>query len=235
MRVHSSVMPPPVVVGDGLIFACQGDVFALDAADGSVRHRYGPRGVHRVASYGGRLYVATNHVDQHTVHALAVADGITLWRFAEPGRIQGPPVIGDRIVYASIVEGAVVALSAADGSLLWRHETGPLLFAEPHLAADRLYISAAVNQPAQPTVVALDARLGRVRWSAELPESSTVPLAAADNAVYAATHSGCAAFGASDGAQLWRQDLNALASQRRAGRRVFGAGRAGRGSLSELR
>jgi outer membrane protein assembly factor BamB len=216
MQVRSSVIPPSVTVGEGQIFACQGDIFALDVADGALRHRYILQGVRQVTAYRGQLYVSTNHLHEHTVQALRVDDGAILWRFADEGRIQGAPVIGHDLVYASIVEGEVVALSAADGSPLWRYETGPILFAEPSVAGDSLYIAPAVNQSEVPVVSALDARTGTFQWSAALPESSAYPLTIADNVIYVATHTGCTALSAGDGALRWQVDLNSLVSEKRA-------------------
>ena len=79
MQVRSSVMPPSVTVGDGQIFACQGDIFALDAQDGALRHRYALRNALHVTAATGRLYVIThsltaNRRQGHTVRALRVDD-----------------------------------------------------------------------------------------------------------------------------------------------------------------
>jgi outer membrane protein assembly factor BamB len=217
-QVHSSVMPPSVVVGDSVIYACQGDIFALDAADGTIQRRYAVHGVNEVAISGQTLYVATNYLHEHAVQALQVDNGTVLWTYAVEGNLSGAPVVAGDIVYASASAGHVVALRAADGALLWRYETGQILFSAPTFSDDTLYVTPAVNPPDQPVVLALDAKAGELRWSVPLPQSSTFPLVAAQDVIYISTYTGCTALAANDGALRWQQDTDTILPRPSGGR-----------------
>ena len=72
---------------------------------------------------GGRVYVAAR--DEHTVHALGVEDGRTVWRFTAGGRIDSPPTVHGGLVLFGCADGYVYCLRASDGALAWRFRAAP--------------------------------------------------------------------------------------------------------------
>ena len=72
---------------------------------------------------GGRVYVAAK--DEHTLHALHVADGRNAWRFTADAPIDSPPTVhGGRVLFGC-ADGWVYCLRAADGELAWRFRAAP--------------------------------------------------------------------------------------------------------------
>lgn len=57
-------------------------------------------------------------------------------------------------------DGALLAIDAADGQLVWRTQLDAEVRAAPHAVAGRLYVTTSANQ-----MLALDVRSGRVLWS----------------------------------------------------------------------
>src|SRR5262249_14857307 len=125
MQVSKTVLPPSVVVAGGVVYACQGSIFALDAASGNVWARNEVRGVSGLAATPDALYATCNYVHEHYVAALQATDGATIWRYDADGRLAhgSPPALGADHVYVS-VEGDVLALRIVDSSLAWRTHVG---------------------------------------------------------------------------------------------------------------
>lgn len=208
----------PPVVADGVVFLASGlgEVIALDLGTGCEywRHATG-RGVRTVTvgtPPGRDSAIVLFGNDRGEVSALDAASGEHLWqrRVEEHvlGRITSPPVLsGDRVVVpiSSIEDplthnpehpcctarGAVAALSAASGELLWKTPTIPLPLRElppehgvarhgpaggsvfTPLAVDevrgRVYVATAEsfnrdNPPGTYAVLALDLRSGARLW-----------------------------------------------------------------------
>jgi hypothetical protein len=72
---------------------------------------------------GGRVYVASR--DAHTVHALDVETGKSLWHFIAGGRVDSPPTVFGGLVLFGCADGRVYALRATDGALAWRFLAAP--------------------------------------------------------------------------------------------------------------
>jgi len=71
----------------------------------------------------GRLFVAS--IDDHTVYALDVDSGTTLWSYRAGGRVDSPPTIyRGRVLFGS-ASGHVVCLRANDGVQAWRFRVAP--------------------------------------------------------------------------------------------------------------
>ncbi len=74
-------------------------------------------------SADGKVFLAS--VDRHTVHALGLDDGRTLWSHVAGGRVDSPPTYWrGRVIFGS-ADGAVQCLGADDGELLWRFLAAP--------------------------------------------------------------------------------------------------------------
>lgn len=80
------------------------------------------------------------------------------------GGAPTPVVIGpdESVVYAGTDAGAVVALDAAGGTLLWSTPVGGAVPETPALADGVLYVGTTAE-----TVVAVDAASGQILWSAD--------------------------------------------------------------------
>jgi len=72
---------------------------------------------------GDRVFVAAK--DEHTLYAMHVDDGRTLWHFIAGGRIDSPPTIHGGSVLFGCADGAVYCLRASDGKLAWRFRAVP--------------------------------------------------------------------------------------------------------------
>ncbi|HUU92410.1 MAG TPA: PQQ-binding-like beta-propeller repeat protein [Phycisphaerae bacterium] len=66
----------------------------------------------------GRLFVAS--VDDHTVHALDVANGRELWNYTAGGRVDSAPTVCRGTVIFGSRDGYVYCLTADKGELVWR-------------------------------------------------------------------------------------------------------------------
>jgi alcohol dehydrogenase (cytochrome c) len=137
-------LPPGVnmnepLVHDGVlyVFGYGDQVFAFDAADGTMLWRYQrrlPEGTaanskKTIALYGDKLYAATS--DNHMV-ALDARTGRPVWDVAltdKPGmRNPGGPLVADGVVMQGFANntaggGLIVALDAETGKPLWSFET----------------------------------------------------------------------------------------------------------------
>jgi outer membrane protein assembly factor BamB len=145
----------------------------------------------------------------YCIHA---STGHLMWRSGGAGPLPYAAGQGAVFGFRSAPGGTsqVVASSATSGRALWTHDTGHL----PGNAATgwlryangMVYIAAGISQDltaAQPSVRALDARTGRLVWTASLDSSWQIPVLAA-GVLYAATASGIVALNAETGTPLWR-------------------------------
>ncbi|HEX8729753.1 MAG TPA: PQQ-binding-like beta-propeller repeat protein, partial [Ktedonobacterales bacterium] len=139
--------------------------------------------------------------------ALSTSDGAARWRFPDEHRMYTVPVLDSGLVYTTTVEGMVYALRASDGVEMWAFEAGQIITASPTVADGLIYVAPAVNAPEQPYVYVLNASTGALRWSAPVPDSTAHRLTVHAGVLYIATHHGCAALSATNGALLWSRDL----------------------------
>ncbi|MHC4405448.1 MAG: outer membrane protein assembly factor BamB family protein [Planctomycetota bacterium] len=72
---------------------------------------------------GGRVYVADKNA--HTLYALSVDDGRTLWQYTAAGRIDSPPSLFGSLVLFGGADGRVYCLRASDGEMAWRFHAAP--------------------------------------------------------------------------------------------------------------
>ena len=70
-----------------------------------------------------KVYVASS--DSHTVHALDIVTGKSLWQYVAGGRIDSPPTVYRGLVLFGSADGQVYCLRAKDGTLVWRFLAAP--------------------------------------------------------------------------------------------------------------
>jgi len=110
----------PIVAG-GLVFggAWSGELYALDAEDGSVVWTYttsGSPGV-GIAIGGGMLF---HCVYTGEIIALDMLTGELIWSLATPDSILTTPLYAQGYVYAMTSSGTMYALEAASGAIVWQ-------------------------------------------------------------------------------------------------------------------
>jgi outer membrane protein assembly factor BamB len=162
-----------------------------------------------------RVFVGSS---DHGLYALRADDGSILWRFETLGFVQCAPLYDSRAnsVYFGSNDGALYKVDADTGALVWRFMTNAEVARRPRLKAGVLY---ALN--ANDTVMALDARTGKLIWSQHRTPATGIevagyagPLVWRDK-VYAAFSDGTVtSFDARTGDERWPAvDLSAEAEQ----------------------
>ena len=160
----------------------------------------------------GKLYV----IDAGArVIAFDATSGAKLWQTALPAEGSGRALFGggvsivDDKIYASTGVGDVAALSAANGSILWKKRPGGPLRGAPTLANGHVYVMGQDNQ-----IFALNQSDGEVQWT----DSGTLQVtgvfgvaapAAAQGTVIAGYSSGeLTAYRYENGRTLWGDALS---------------------------
>jgi len=201
-RVYSS---PTVVGGTVYVGSYDGNVYALDASDGTERWRF--QTGRPVASSpmvtDGTVYIGGG---DENVYALSAPDGTERWRFETDGRVGSSPTVVGGTVYVGSEDGNVYALSAPDGTEQWRFETIDEVISSPTVADGTVYVGNADSR-----VFALAASDGTEQWrfvayesgggppgvgSSPTVAAGTVYVGSLDGAVYAVS--------VSDGTERWR-------------------------------
>ena len=152
------------------------------------------------------------------LYALRAEDGSLIWRFETLAFVQCEPLYdpAENVVYFGSNDGALYRIDAATGALVWRFMTNAEVSRRPVLQDGVLYV---VN--ANDTVMAIDARSGKLRWSQHRAPALGMEVAGYAgplvwrNKVYAAFSDGTVtAFDARTGAERWQPvDLAAEAEQ----------------------
>lgn len=150
------------------------------------------------------------------VNAFALSSAEKLWNvniadtIGKKGSGTGLAFYKDKL-YVVLNSGAVVCISALDGSLIWQKDLGKGIRSAPTAFADKLFIISMDNN-----LFALSADDGKTVWTYETPMEDTILLGASapsgkDNTVIAAFSGGdLFAFRAQNGIPVWSDTLFAL-------------------------
>lgn len=162
-----------------------------------------------------RLFVGSS---DHGLYCLDARDGSPLWRFETTGHVQSSPLYdaAENVVYFGADDGALYKLDASNGELRFRFATNSEVSERPVLSNGKLYF---VN--ANDTVVAIDARSGKMLWNQHRAPIPGMQLAGHSGLlvwggrVYVGFSDGMAiAYDATTGAERWQPvDLAAEAEQ----------------------
>ncbi|MGE0371520.1 MAG: outer membrane protein assembly factor BamB [Gammaproteobacteria bacterium] len=203
--------------GEGQLYVGtdEGEIIALDPADGAVRWRTQLSGevLAIPLARDGALVVRTN---DGRLTALEPVSGNPLWSYTStvPAltlRGASRPVIDQGRVFAGLANGRLAALSLDSGEVLWevtvgvpegRSELERLvdIDADPVLAEGVIYAAAY-----QARLVALTSVAGSVLWSRDISTAQDMVLGA--DALYLAQDDGqVLAVNRRTGAVLWQQD-----------------------------
>ncbi len=178
----------PTIV-NGIVYVAAynpGILYALNAQTGAPlwTYSYGAAEGGAPAVAGGLVYFSSGQ----TMLAFNATTGTVAWQWqvADYQQIQTSAAVADGAVYFAITEDdlnkGVIALDAASGKLLWNYENTFLFVDENTVAVnDGLVFFMSMLK-----MYALDAHTGVVVWSLDLPDSASLPLAAANGVVYVA-------------------------------------------------
>jgi outer membrane protein assembly factor BamB len=163
------------------------------------RYLGGPINVPSPAVAEGRVYIGTSNIsttDQAALFCLDAATGEPLWTLPTMNDIKSTPAVEsgeqgvvDGTVYFSTSMGAVYAVSAPDGGVLWQAQLGDSLkrweMTSPTVHDGMVYAGGA------PAMAALDAATGEVVWSDAgsstdfAPATYSAPAVDGDHVVFA--------------------------------------------------
>jgi len=175
-RIAFALLSPSPAVVEGRVYAgsADGNVYAIDAADGAElwRRRAGTFSSATVA--GGAVYAGGADLQ-----ALEPATGTQRWQFGIDGGVVGAPRVVDGVAYVATgtpFEWAVYAVGADTGIEQWRVDISGGIVRPPAVVGDAVYVSGD-------GVRALDANEGTELWHREGEVLPAAPVVA-DGTVY---------------------------------------------------
>ena len=206
---------PPTVAGDTVyVGARDGRLYAFALDGGKLRWSYDTNeelGTRPVLA-NGLVYVASL---QDTVFAVDASTGAFKWHHRREARsgfsIRGAAdvQVGDGRVFGGYSDGAVLALDATTGRVLWERIVAPpgeqIDVDGLALADGKLYAAAYSG-----VVAALDPKNGTTLWTTRLPGAHVV--SAAKGLVFVVSPDAVTALGSSDGVRVWEARMDAAAA-----------------------
>ena len=132
------------VLASGVLYIgfFNGNMYALDAATGTLRWSFAAGDVIRWQARVAHTSVYFGSVDRH-VYVLDAATGRLRWRWETERPPRVGPVAADGLVYAGVGQRHLYALGAATGALRWRHESEADRLSLPVVSQGVVYVSAA--------------------------------------------------------------------------------------------
>lgn len=161
-----AIYSTPVVSGGTVYFAAyDGNVYALNAEDGSVGWPFfetdGPI-IGGLTLVDGTVFVGS---DDGRLYALDAASGDQLDSFDTGDSIWATPLVANGVVYVPSLNGKLYALDARSLERLWERpfEADAGLITDPVLADEDTLLVGGIDR----TLYALDPATGEERWSFE--------------------------------------------------------------------
>lgn len=166
-----------------------------------------------VTVQGGQAFFAADHGDEGPrvcsyLYAVDLATRKVLWRQGRADQVvrSAPAVQADRVYFADIAHGQLVALDRATGRQLWTCPLDLGMQSEPVPAGPTLFIAGDDN-----AVYAIDAQFGKVIWTHKTPAGVAWQLAADGKRVYVPSAEVLQALDARTGRLLWQRESGFLA------------------------
>jgi len=199
------VSSPAVVDGTLFVGSDDGNVYALDTADGSEQWRAltddSVQSSPAVAD--GTLFVGS---DDGTVYAFTAATADPVWTNSTGGIVVSPPTVVNDTVFVSSYDTRIYALDAATGDQRWVVETGGIVITAPAVVDGTVFVGSADNN-----VYALDAATGDRVWTTELGNGVTASPTVVDGTVFVGSGDGVIhALAVADGTERWTFDVSGL-------------------------
>jgi eukaryotic-like serine/threonine-protein kinase len=161
--------------------------------------------------YVGTSGTSSSGAGTNTIFALDVGSGAVRWHYTASSDVNSAIVVASGVVYAASSDGYALALSASEGSPLWKHNIGTTIgpgsvFQTPTTTvADGMVLLGGDDG----SVHALNAGSGSVKWSFQAGSGITGKPAFANGIVYAGTQDHTVyALDASSGSKLWSHRLS---------------------------
>lgn len=148
-----------------------GHLAAFDLANGVVSWTRPGQPLSQPAVGDGLVFLS----EAEAVRALRQDSGDLAWQVALTESLSVPLVWDNGWLIAADAAGVVTAFRAVDGAVVWRHDAGAPLHAQPALAADRVYLPLVDNR-----VIALDVASGAPVWERRLGGAANDVLALDD-------------------------------------------------------
>lgn len=174
-------------IHDGLLLATTTNraVIALDAESGEsywTRRFSGPI-AGTVLRRNDTLFVATGDRDNR-VRALDIRRGRDLWE-RQTGNVRVEPFLLDSLLLVATESGELLALRAANGSLVWRAPLGAAPAVAPVAAEGALFVATARD-----TLIRFDPATGTRSARVPLPATPSAPILVQPDRLVLALHSG---------------------------------------------
>jgi len=233
-KFHTSgrvISSPAVVNGAAYVGSTDGNLYALDAASGTLKWKFSTQSsvTSSPAVASGVVYFESY---DSNFYALDAATGELKWKFQTGGekRYAGKhlhhlqpaaetmpdpwdfflssPSVWNGIVYFGSGDGNIYALDANSGALKWKFQTGDVVHSSPAIADGTLYIGSWDTY-----LYALDAASGKEKWRFKTGDDPDLhnhvgiqsSPAVVDGVVYFGSRDSYAyAVDAASGKQLWR-------------------------------
>lgn len=203
--------PASPIYAEGVVyFGAGGHVYAVNAADGTVKWQY-PAGEAAATSFrttpalaGGYLYVGG---DDSQLYKLDAGTGAAAWPkpFKAGGAIRSSPVVDGGVVYFGSSDNNLYAVSADTAQAVWLGATQGPITAAPTIAAGQVVVASEDN-----SIYSFSTGGGRRSWSIRL---SADPSAAApvfsESTLFLGAGDTLYALNARTGSARWTQRLSA--------------------------
>lgn len=122
--------------------------------------------LHWRGSPGSLGYSPLDQIDRHNVRRLQLA---WVWALPDGSRYRTAPLERDGMLFLTTAGGAVQALDAAEGTLLWEYRRKDTNIAD-RVQSLALWNDLVITATPDAALVALDARTGRVRWERQIAD-----------------------------------------------------------------
>ena len=149
----------------GTVFCANtnGEVFALDAFDGSLRWKRNVNGAvyAGLTVHGSTLIVSSR---DSSVYLFDTESGDNTRRIVVGNKVMASPAVQNGILYITTLDGVVLAYEIATGELRWKFTARSIINTPPVVAANALFVASLDKH-----IYALDPRSGNELWKYELP------------------------------------------------------------------
>jgi len=200
-QTGDEIKSTPCVV-DGIVYFGSRDYtfYALDAQDGTLIWRFETEDrIHSSPTvFDGVVYFGSW---DYVIYALDAKKGQEIWRYRTEARVNSSPSVHNGIVYIGTMNGsrrkpAFYALSAEDGSLVFKLDTGKS-FQDACVYDDKCFVSD------HDTVYALEPKTGNILWERQLSRFLR-SCAASEESLYVTNSEGIVyALSTKNGSTLW--------------------------------
>ena len=211
---HTTAQAPgsaasPVTAAGVTYFGCGTRVYAVNAADGTLRWQF-PVAGDAAARFGttptlvnGFLYIGA---DDDRLYKFNAATGDVVWAKKVDGPIRSSAVVDGGRVYFGSADNHLYALSADTGDRVWAFEAGSSITTAPIVYSGQVVFACTDN-----LVYSISAASGKVSWTQRLPSDPSVsPPVSANGVLYVGAGDTLYALAAHGGAVRWATRLPAL-------------------------